>query len=42
VETLTAVALLDLDGDERPELILGSIDLESGSGPLAIYWNEGN
>ena len=38
VDRLICVALIDLNGDARPELILGSIDLESGSGPLEIYW----
>jgi len=39
VSLLTCVVLLDVDDDERPELLLGSIDPETGSGPLAVYWN---
>jgi len=41
-ELLISVSLLDLDGDQAPELILSSIDLESGLGPLEIYWNVGD
>jgi len=40
VDTLIAVALIDLDRDDRPELILSSIDLDTGSGPVEVYWNK--